>query len=76
MAGLVYFSTATGLRTSHAQRYIKVGERGTYALDARTGKLVWRQRIIGQYAPIVADDQRVLLIGATRVYGLVPRKRK
>jgi len=76
MAGLVYFSTALGLRTSHASRYIKDGPRGTYALDARTGKLVWRQRHIGQYAPIVADDQRVLLVGATRVYALVPRKRK
>lgn len=76
MAGLVYFSTATGLRTAHASRYIKVGPRGTYALDARTGKLVWRQPLIGQYAPIVADNQRVLLTGATRIYDLTPRRRK
>lgn len=74
MAGLVYFSTtSSGLATSRAQRYIKAGARGTYALDARTGKPVWRRPEIGQYSPIVADETHVYLSGATRVYGLSAR---
>ena len=75
MAGLVYFSTTYGVATPRAQRSIKDGNRGTYALDARTGRLVWRLRNVGQYAPIAADETRVYLTGATRVYGLRPRKR-
>ncbi|MBD0290666.1 MAG: PQQ-binding-like beta-propeller repeat protein [Thermoleophilia bacterium] len=77
LAGLVYFSTTSGgIATAKAQRYIKVGRRGTYALDARTGKLVWRMPRVGTYSPIVADERRVYLTGATRVYGLQPKKAK
>ena len=73
MAGLVYFSsTSGGLATSKAQRYVKAGNRGTYALDARTGKVVWRRPGEGQYSPIVADQTRVYLTGSTRVHGLQP----
>jgi outer membrane protein assembly factor BamB len=68
MAGLVYFSTCEfcGVRAS---RYAKQGPRGTYALDAKTGTLVWQSRA-GQYSPIVADRERVYLVGKTRIYAL------
>jgi hypothetical protein len=73
MAGLVYFATtSSGLATSKAKRKVKAGTRGIFALDARTGKLVWQQRGIGQYSPIVADSERVYMTGSTRVYGLQP----
>lgn len=73
MAGLVYFATtSSGLATSKAKRKIKAGKRGIFALDARTGKLVWQQRGLGQYSPIVADSERVYMTGSTRVYGLEP----
>jgi outer membrane protein assembly factor BamB len=71
MGGLVYFSTAS-FSTGRAQRAIKQGGRGTYALDARTGRLVWQRPGVGQYSPIVADETRVYLTGATRVYALLP----
>jgi outer membrane protein assembly factor BamB len=73
LGGLVYFSsTSRGLATSKAQRYVKAGKRGTYALDARTGKVVWRRPGQGQYSPIVADEARVYLTGSTRIHGLKP----
>ncbi|MFN2467556.1 MAG: hypothetical protein ABR521_05425, partial [Gaiellaceae bacterium] len=70
MAGLVYFSGCEfcGIRAS---RYAKQGPRGTYALDARTGELVWQSKA-GQYSPIVADEERVYLTGKTRVYAYEP----
>jgi outer membrane protein assembly factor BamB len=60
LAGIVYFST-------FAQH--------TYGLDARTGKLVW-QFNDGKYSPVVADTQRLYLIGFGRMYGMVPVKSK
>jgi outer membrane protein assembly factor BamB len=74
MNGLVYFSTAHA-GAPRAQRYVKRGTRGTYALDVRTGKAVWGWRGMGTYSPIVADEQRVYLVGSTRVVGLVPVER-
>jgi outer membrane protein assembly factor BamB len=74
MAGLVYLSTASTGPNAHPSRYVKRGPRGVYALDARTGKLVWQRRGIGQYAPIVADAERVYVIGSTRVYAVEPRR--
>ena len=55
--GIVYFST--------------LKER-TYGLDARTGRLVW-QFPDGKYAPVVADPDRVYLVGYHRVYALDER---
>ena len=71
MAGLVYFSTC-GTCGQHGVRHSKVGSRGTYALDARTGKLVWSFPD-GHYSPITADGQRVYLAGSTVLYALVSR---
>jgi outer membrane protein assembly factor BamB len=76
MGGLVYFSSASGQTGPRAQRYIKRGKRGTYALDARTGKLVWKWPGMGMYSPIVADEERVYLVGSTRVVGLKPKKQR
>ena len=59
MGGRVYFST---LRDR------------TYALDARTGKELWRFND-GEYSPIVADSDRVYLVGLARIYALQPRNR-
>ena len=55
--GVVYFSTFDEL---------------TYALDARTGKLLWTFRD-GKYAGVVADAERLYLVGHARVYGMVER---
>jgi outer membrane protein assembly factor BamB len=55
--GIVYFST--------------LKER-TYGLDARTGRAVW-QFPDGKYTPVVADKQRLYLVGEHRVYALDER---
>jgi outer membrane protein assembly factor BamB len=54
IAGRVYFSTL---------------KRRTYALDARTGRPVWTYPD-GKYSPVVADPERMYLVGYARVYGL------
>jgi len=54
MRGIVYFAT--------------LKER-TYALDARTGRPVWTFPD-GKYSPVVADRDRVYLVGNARLYGL------
>ena len=72
LAGIIYFSTC-GTCGQHGSRYAKLGPRGTFALDARTGKRVWSFPD-GQYSPLVADQERVYLAGRTRVYALVPRR--
>jgi outer membrane protein assembly factor BamB len=61
MRGLVYISSLRPART--------------YALDARTGRQVWRFKD-GQFSPIIADRRQVWLTGKTRVYGLAERKRR
>ena len=55
--GVVYFSTL---------------EEQTFALDARNGKLLWTFDD-GKYTPVVADAERLYLVGHARVYGMVPR---
>ena len=74
MAGLVYYSTFGKFTNSH-QRHVEDGPYRTYALNARTGKPVW-QFPDGQYSPVVADSQRVYLIGSESVYGLVSLPRR
>jgi outer membrane protein assembly factor BamB len=56
IAGRVYFATLKGR---------------TYALDARSGKPLWTFPD-GKYSPVVADSERLYLIGYARIYGLVP----
>ena len=71
MVGLVYLSTCS-FCGHNGSRYAKSGPNGTFALDARTGKLVWTFPD-GQYSPVVADRERVYVAGAAGVYGLVER---
>ena len=54
--GIVYFSTLHGK---------------TFGLDAQSGKKIW-EFDDGKYSPIVADEQRVYLVGYKKLYGLVP----
>jgi outer membrane protein assembly factor BamB len=58
LAGRVYFATL---------------KRTTYALDAKTGKLLWTFPD-GKYSPIVADADRVYLVGYAKVYGLAEKR--
>ena len=55
--GVVYFSTL---------------EERTFALDARNGKVLWTYPD-GKYTPVVADRERLYLVGHARVYGMVER---
>lgn len=70
MDGLIYFSTC-GTCGHRSTRYAKMGPRGTFALDARTGEIRWRF-FDGRYSPVVSDGERVYLMGNTRLYGLAP----
>lgn len=54
--GVVYFAT--------------FGDR-TYALDARTGERLWTFRD-GRYTPIVADTERVYIVGQSTLYAFQP----
>jgi outer membrane protein assembly factor BamB len=74
MAGLVYYSTFGDFANSH-QRRVEDGPFRTFALDARTGKPIW-QFPDGHYSPLVADQERVYLVGRESVYGLVSRTRR
>ena len=73
--GIVYFSTCP-ICGSHGSRYAKSGRRGTFGLDARTGRRVW-SFTDGHYSPVVADTERLYVAGRTHVYGFEPvRKHK
>ncbi len=71
MDGVVYFADCA-LCGSRASRYAKQGPVGTYAVDARTAKLLWKFPD-GAYSPIVADKQRVYLAGLSKVYAFLPK---
>jgi outer membrane protein assembly factor BamB len=75
MRGHVYFGTCPGCATSAAKRFVKPGPRITYALNARTGREVWSTRGIGAYSPLVADEERVYLLGAAHIQALKHRRR-
>jgi outer membrane protein assembly factor BamB len=71
--GIVYFSTC-GLCGHNGSRGAKLGANMTFGLDARTGREVWSWPD-GKYSPVVADLKRVYLVGKTRVWALVPKRR-
>ena len=52
---------------ANGTRYAEPGPQQTFALDARSGKLVFPA---GKYSPIVADEERAYLVGAGSVYAL------
>jgi outer membrane protein assembly factor BamB len=68
--GLVYFSTC-GSCSSYEQN---PKARRTFAVEARTGRLVWRFPD-GEYSPVIADRARLYLTGYTSLYGLAPSRR-
>ena len=69
MDGLLYFSTLGQFKQGVHQRRVENGANETFAVDARNGKRIWRFPD-GAYSPVVADRDRVYLVGRTRVYGL------
>jgi outer membrane protein assembly factor BamB len=60
---VVYFATLTGGARAKGR---------TYALNARTGKLLWSFPD-GKYTPVVATTGRLFLVGFGTVYGMVAR---
>jgi outer membrane protein assembly factor BamB len=71
--GLVYFAACPRCG-SVASRYAKQGDRGTYALDARTGKQVWHWPD-GVFSPAVADSQHLYITGRSRIFSFAPKRR-
>ena len=65
--GLVYFSTCGSCSSEESNPRA----RRTFALDAATGRLVWRFPD-GEYSPVIADRERLYLTGFTSLYGLAP----
>jgi outer membrane protein assembly factor BamB len=72
VGGLVYFSTCSHCGAS-GSRYAKEGPRNIYALDARTGRVAWIWPGIGTYSPVVADRERLYLLGRAQIFGLEPK---
>jgi outer membrane protein assembly factor BamB len=70
LSGIVYFSTCPTCG-SHGSRSAKRGPRGTFGLNAQTGRRVW-SFTDGQYSPVVADTERIYITGRTHVYGFEP----
>ena len=60
MAGRVYFATLKGR---------------TYGLDATSGAPLWTFPD-GKYSPVVADKERVYVVGYAKVYGLEEKRAK
>jgi outer membrane protein assembly factor BamB len=73
LAGLVYFSTC-GRCGAGGLRRVKIGPRGTWALNARNGDPVWRFHD-GKYSALVADGHRIFISGRNKVYALIPQAR-
>jgi outer membrane protein assembly factor BamB len=71
--GLVYFAACPRCGRN-ASRHAKAGSRGTYALDALTGQLVWHWPD-GVFSPAVADKQHLYIAGRSRVFSFAPKRR-
>ena len=73
MRGLVYYSTCSSCGSA-AQRSVKQGPDGTYAVRARNGKEVWRFNA-GKYASaVVADSKRMYLTGRSYLFAFLPKR--
>jgi outer membrane protein assembly factor BamB len=68
IGGIVYFSTCGSCSSYESNPRA----RRTFALDAATGRLVWRFPD-GEYSPVIGDHERLYLTGLTSLYGLAPR---
>ena len=69
LGGLVYFSTCGSCSGFESNPQA----RRTFAVEAATGRLVWRFAD-GEYSPVIADRERLYLTGFTSLYGLAPRR--
>jgi len=73
MAGLVYYATCSSCG-SEAQRSVKQGPDGTFAVRASNGRQVWRFPG-GKYAnPVVADADRVYVTGRAQQFAFRARR--
>ena len=72
--GLVYFAACPRCGRN-ASRSSRSGDRGTYALNALTGKLVWRWPD-GVFSPAIADSQHLYIVGRSRVFSFAPKNRR
>lgn len=73
VGGLVYFSTWGRFSQRHLRR-VKNGPRRTFALNARNGDLIWRFHD-GHYSAVVAQAERLYVIGKKHLYALVTKAR-
>lgn len=74
MDGLVYAATCSSCGSA-AARPVKSGKDSTSAYDVRNGHEVWSNDA-GKYAsPIVADRDRVYLVGRSFLYALTSKKK-
>jgi outer membrane protein assembly factor BamB len=71
MDGVVYLA-AIGDCCFDAQRYVKQGGHGTFGLDARSGRIVWRFADAG-YSPLVTDGIRAYVAGRGTIYAFTSR---
>jgi outer membrane protein assembly factor BamB len=71
--GIVYFAACPRCG-SVASRFAKQGDRGTYGLNALTGKQVWHWPD-GIFSPAVADSQHLYIVGRSRVFSFAPKNR-
>ncbi|HEU0024301.1 MAG TPA: PQQ-binding-like beta-propeller repeat protein [Thermoleophilaceae bacterium] len=72
MSGLVYYATCSSCG-SEAQRSVKQGPDGTFAVRASNGRRVWSFPG-GKYAnPVVADEDRVYVTGRAQQFAFEER---
>jgi outer membrane protein assembly factor BamB len=68
--GVLYYSTCP-ICGKGGVRHTKRGPPGTFGVDARNGRRLWKHWA-GRYSPVVADRERMYVVGYTRIYGLEP----
>jgi outer membrane protein assembly factor BamB len=68
--GVLYYSTCP-ICGRGGTRHTKRGLPGTFGVDARNGRRLWKHWA-GRYSPVVADRERLYVVGYTRIYGFEP----
>jgi len=69
VGGIVYFARCSACVVGQT----RLDPRGAFGLDARTGRLLWRNAD-GEYTPIVSDGGAAYLVGYSRLYALDPTR--
>lgn len=75
MGGLVYAATCSSCG-SEASRFVKRGRDGTTAFTIGSGRPVWHNAAGKYSSPIIADQDRVYLVGRSYLYGMQPKTRR